>query len=275
MAYNVLIVDDSNTIRTIIAKALRHADVPLGEVLFARDGLEALETLKDNWVDLIFADLNMPRLSGVEMVERMADNDLLSSVPVVIVSTEGRQERIDALKSRGIAAYLRKPFTPQSVARITLELLGGFGEAPRPVDGLAEAFMDAIEGFAMIVAEPVDGHPPVPLRAVLTTLKATGPAAELEMAIATSDEGARLIAEAALGEEGGSAEDALGELLNIVCGRLVDTIPGGPFDFEPPVSVSIEGDAAWLKLCQMAQCQAFDAEGLPLGVALTRRDRWQ
>lgn len=274
MSVNVLIVDDSKTTRTIIAKALRHANVALGEVLYARDGLEALETLKDNWVDIVFADLNMPRLSGVEMVERMADSDLLSSVPVVIVSSEGRQDRIDALLAQGAAAYLRKPFPPESLARIAGELLGSHDSASRTEPDLDEAFFTALEGFAMLVAEPLEIPPLCPKRAQLTTMRAVGPAVEVEIAVATSVEGAATVTECALGEAGGSPDDAMKELVNLVAGRLVDALAGGPFAFELPESAEIAGDEAWLHMCAMQRCRSFDAEGLPFGVALNINDRW-
>lgn len=274
MAYNVLVVDDSETTRSIIAKALRHADVELGDVLFAGDGLEALEALKDNWIDIVFADLNMPNLSGVEMVERMAESDLLASVPVVIVSTEGRQERIDALLARGVAAYLRKPFAPEQVARIANDLLG---VEKLEVEGrrLEEAFFGAIEGFAMLVAEPLDEDPGAPERALESRMRITGARAEAEVVVVTSEQGGAAIAEAALGEcEDDSTQDALRELLNVLAGHLVDSMPGGPYALQLPESRAIGGAEAWAGVGAMDQRVAFDLEGDPILVGLTIRDRW-
>lgn len=274
MAYNVLIVDDSETTRSIIAKALRHAEVELGELLFAGDGLEALTLLRDNWVDIVFADLNMPRLSGVELVERMAESDLLASVPVVIVSTEGRQERIDALLARGVAAYLRKPFAPEQVVRIADELLGV--EKLEVEDRrLEEAFFGAIEGFAMLVAEPLDGDPEAPDRALESRMSIIGARAEAEVAIVTSERGGIAIAQAALGEsEDGSAQDALRELLNVLVGHLVNSMSGGPFELQLPESRAVAGAEAWAGVRAMDQRVAFDLEGDPVVIGLTIKDRW-
>lgn len=274
MAFNVLIVDDSKTTRTIIAKALRHAEVELGEVHSAADGMEALDLLKDHWVDIIFADLNMPRLSGVEMVERMAENDILSSVPVVIVSTEGRRDRIDALLARGVAAYLRKPFAPEQVAAIANELLG----APAPdatLDDLQEAFYGAVEGFAMLVAQPLAEAPPGPEDAMCAGMRIVGAKMEGEILLATSAAGGVAIAECALGGRGeDSAQDAFRELLNVTAGHLVDKLPGGPFSLDLPASDPCSGTPAWSRVLECTRWLAFDVEGEPLVLGVTLRDRW-
>jgi two-component system chemotaxis response regulator CheY len=274
VSYNVLIVDDSEITRSIIAKALRHANVPLGDVRFASNGEEALAVLEGHWIDIVFADLNMPVLSGVEMVERMAEHDLLSSVPVVIVSTEGRQDRIDALIAKGVAAYLRKPFTPEQVADIASELLGADLAAAAP-DDLEEAFFEAIEGFAMLVAEPLLDAPPAPERATVASMSATGPRAEAQLILATSEAGAVAIAEAALGEAGSSAaQDAVRELLNVIGGHLVDSLAGGPFALDLPVSETTAGDDAWARALGAERWLAFDLEGAPVVLGATIRDRW-
>ncbi|HUI06924.1 MAG TPA: response regulator [Verrucomicrobiae bacterium] len=125
MAYNVLIVDDSPIVRTVVDKTLRLAGVELGEVSQAGNGREALELLNDHWVDIVFADINMPEMDGVEMVERMSQTGLLKTIPVVIVSTERSVTRIEELRAKGVRAYLNKPFTPEEIKKIVDELLGG------------------------------------------------------------------------------------------------------------------------------------------------------
>jgi two-component system chemotaxis response regulator CheY len=123
MGYNVLIVDDSVIIRKMVARTLRISDLDISEYLFAANGREALEKLEANWVDIVFADINMPEMNGVEMIEKMRKEDLLSGIPVVIISTERSRERIEALKAMGIGAYLQKPFVPEEFARVVKGLL--------------------------------------------------------------------------------------------------------------------------------------------------------
>jgi len=123
MAYNILIVDDSTTIRAVIAKTLRIAEIPLGELSEAANGQEALEVLKNKWVDLVFLDINMPVMSGVEMIEHLEADGLLSTVPVIVVSTEGSSTRIEELSSKGVRAYMKKPFTPEALKQVVEEIL--------------------------------------------------------------------------------------------------------------------------------------------------------
>lgn len=125
MPYNILIVDDSETVRAVIARTLEMAGVAVSTLYQASNGEEALELMKSNWIDLVFSDINMPGMGGVEMIERMRESDLLATVPVVVVSTEGSKTRIDDLLGKGVRAYIRKPFTPEKVKAVVEELLGG------------------------------------------------------------------------------------------------------------------------------------------------------
>ncbi len=123
--YNVLLVDDSKTIRAVIAKTLGIAGVEVSNLFEAADGSQALELLRNEWIDIVFADINMPVMTGIEMVEVMEREGMLANIPVVIVSTEGSIERIEKLKSIGVKAYLRKPFSPEELKVVVDKLLGG------------------------------------------------------------------------------------------------------------------------------------------------------
>lgn len=124
MAYNILIVDDSRTTRRVIAKTLDLAGVTVGDLYQAANGREALEILRDHWVDIVFSDLNMPEMGGLELIDRMTADSALSTIPVVVISTEGSSERVKELKSKGIRAYIRKPFHPEQVRDVVREVLG-------------------------------------------------------------------------------------------------------------------------------------------------------
>ncbi len=123
MAYNVLIVDDSSTARSVIGKTLMISGVPLGQIHYASNGQEALDLLKDNWVDIVFADINMPVMNGMEMISRMEEDGLLQSIPVIVVSTEGSATRIESLKAKGIKGYIRKPFCPERIREVFVKIL--------------------------------------------------------------------------------------------------------------------------------------------------------
>ncbi len=124
MAYNILIVDDSKTIRSILVKTLRLTGLPIDQIYEAGDGREALEQLQANWVDLVLTDLNMPVMTGTELLDAMVADDLLRTIPVIVVSTDGSSTRIEQLKSKGIREYIQKPFTPETVGAIIDAILG-------------------------------------------------------------------------------------------------------------------------------------------------------
>lgn len=124
MAINVLVVDDSETVRQVIAKTLQLANLPIGQVFMAGNGKEALDVLADNWVDLVFSDINMPVMGGIELIERMRGDELLKTIPVIVVSTEGSATRIEELRAKGVSAYVRKPFTPETLRKVVEDVLG-------------------------------------------------------------------------------------------------------------------------------------------------------
>jgi two-component system chemotaxis response regulator CheY len=124
MNLNVLVVDDSETVRLIIAKALRIAEVPISAIHEASNGKEALEILEKNWIDIVLTDINMPVMSGIEMIEKMFKDGLLKTIPVIVVSTEGSTTRIEEFKSMGIKAFIHKPFTPEIIKSVVLDVLG-------------------------------------------------------------------------------------------------------------------------------------------------------
>ena len=124
MAYNVLIVDDSRTARLFISKALEVSGLSVGKVMQAQNGKEGLEMLQKEWVDIVFADINMPEMTGVEMVQKMCEDGLMKNIPVVIVSTERSATRIAELKAAGVREYLNKPCTPENIKKVVDEVLG-------------------------------------------------------------------------------------------------------------------------------------------------------
>ena len=124
MALNMLIVDDSNTVRAVIAKTLQLTGMPIGELYQAAHGQEALDVLGANWVDLVFSDINMPIMGGVELIRRMQEDDALKDIPVIVISTEGSATRVEQLKEQGIRAYIRKPFTPELLRSVVEDVIG-------------------------------------------------------------------------------------------------------------------------------------------------------
>ncbi|MFP4243187.1 MAG: response regulator [Chitinispirillaceae bacterium] len=123
MGYNILIVDDSETMRAVLKRTIQMTGVPVEEVYQAENGKAALNLLDEKWVDIVFADINMPVMNGLEMVDSMVNKGQIYSTPVVIVSTEGSRVRLDELTSKGVKAFLRKPVTPEKFEKVVCDVL--------------------------------------------------------------------------------------------------------------------------------------------------------
>jgi len=115
MALDVMIVDESAAIRKILRRVLVQAEVPLGQVHEASDGLEALEVLKHHLVQLILCDINMPNMDGIELLEKVKAKEHLRDVPFIMVTTEGSQARVMQALELGAAGYVKKPFTADQI----------------------------------------------------------------------------------------------------------------------------------------------------------------
>ena len=127
MSYTVLVADDSAIVRSMVKKAIGMAGLDVGQVHEAANGREALDLLRRTWVDVVFADINMPEMTGAELVRAMRDDPALSTTPVVIVSSERSQARVDELRRDGARAYVKKPFRPEQFREVVEALLQGAG----------------------------------------------------------------------------------------------------------------------------------------------------
>lgn len=121
-AVDVLIVDDSAAIRKILQRVLVQADVPLGRVMEAGDGAEALSLLKQEKVNLILSDINMPNMDGLQLLSALKADENLKAVPVIMVTTEGGSSKVMEAVNLGAAGYVRKPFTAEQIKEKLLGL---------------------------------------------------------------------------------------------------------------------------------------------------------
>lgn len=118
-----LIVDDSSVMRKIVERSLRQAGINISQVFEAGNGAEALGALRDNRVDLILCDINMPVMDGLEFVKQLANEENARGVPVVMITTEGSEAHVVQAVSAGARGYIRKPFTPDQVKEHVLPVL--------------------------------------------------------------------------------------------------------------------------------------------------------
>jgi len=119
----VLIVDDSSVMRKIVARSLQQAGLDLTQVLDAGNGAEALAVVRQEKVDLILCDINMPIMDGLEFVKQLSGLENAHGVPVVMITTEGSEAHVRQALSSGARGYIRKPFTPEQVKEQVLPVL--------------------------------------------------------------------------------------------------------------------------------------------------------
>jgi two-component system, chemotaxis family, chemotaxis protein CheY len=117
MTKNVLIVDDSATMRKIIMRGIRQAGIQNADFKEAGDGVEGLAAAQAAKFDLILSDVNMPNMNGLDFVREVTAK-LQKPPPIVMITTEGSEEVVNEALSRGAAGYLRKPFTTEMIQEV-------------------------------------------------------------------------------------------------------------------------------------------------------------
>lgn len=115
MGNNVLLVDDSSTMRKIVGRSLRQAGIEFDNIFEAADGLQALEVLEKESVDIVLSDINMPNMDGISFLREKANRPNMKDIPVFMISTETGDDIIGEAKSLGAVGALKKPFTADMV----------------------------------------------------------------------------------------------------------------------------------------------------------------
>lgn len=125
MSFRILIADDSSSMRKVLKKAVSMCGIHEVEFLEANNGQEALDLTKQEWIDLIFTDINMPEMDGLTFIEHMHRLDLLTHTPIIIITSETRPEEIARLKQSRATDLISKPFRVEEIQSV---LTGIFGE---------------------------------------------------------------------------------------------------------------------------------------------------
>lgn len=103
----ILIVDDSSLIRSVAMNAAQEAG---HEPIVAENGQEGLDILSQQKIDLIFSDVNMPIMGGLEMVEKIKQNEAYKYIPIIMLTTESNPELKAKGQALGVKAWMLKPF---------------------------------------------------------------------------------------------------------------------------------------------------------------------
>jgi len=123
MLGTILVIDDSVMMRKVVLRTLKMAGMEFDTVLEAGDGLEALAVLKENKVQLIMCDINMPNMTGLELLEELKKTNLAQGAPIVMVTTEASEPQVRQAIMSGARGYIRKPFTVDHIKNNVRPLL--------------------------------------------------------------------------------------------------------------------------------------------------------
>jgi two-component system chemotaxis response regulator CheY len=115
MAKKIMTVDDSKTMRDMVSFTLRKAGF---QVLEAEDGQKALAMLEKSPVDLVITDINMPNMDGITLVTRLRGLGSFRSTPILILTTEGGDDKKAQGRAAGATGWIVKPFAPEKLLSV-------------------------------------------------------------------------------------------------------------------------------------------------------------
>jgi len=120
MGHCILTVDDSSTMRQMITFTLKGANF---EVLEAGDGVEALEVAKGKKLSLIITDVNMPRMDGITLVQRLRALPEFRFTPILVLTTESDASMKQKGKEAGATGWIVKPFSPEKLLDVVNKVI--------------------------------------------------------------------------------------------------------------------------------------------------------
>ncbi len=118
---NVLIVEDSPTMRQLLSFALKR--LPGIRIVEACDGVDGLRKMSTERFDLVFTDINMPVMDGLKLVSMIRGNEALKNIPIVVITTEGAQEDRARAMALGANDYITKPIQPNKILDVAKKML--------------------------------------------------------------------------------------------------------------------------------------------------------
>jgi len=122
MAKTIMTVDDSASIRQMVAFTLKQNGCTVVEAVDGRDALNKLSAQK---VDMLLTDLNMPNLDGIGLIKGVRSGTLNKFIPIVMLTTESQDTRKAEGKAAGATGWIVKPFKPEQLIAVVKKVLGG------------------------------------------------------------------------------------------------------------------------------------------------------
>lgn len=117
----ILAVDDSISIRKSISFVLTQEGY---EVVEAVDGVDGLAKAKEDKFNLVITDINMPNMDGIEMIKQLRQTDGYKFTPIIALTTENQDSKMQEGKAAGATGWIVKPFTSEKLLAIVKKIIG-------------------------------------------------------------------------------------------------------------------------------------------------------
>jgi two-component system chemotaxis response regulator CheY len=117
----IMTVDDSASVRQMVSFTLKKAGY---EVIEAVDGVDALSKISGNRVRMMFVDLNMPNMDGIELIRTVRADPSYKFIPIVMLTTESQAAKKQEGKAAGATGWIVKPFKPEQLIAVVKKVLG-------------------------------------------------------------------------------------------------------------------------------------------------------
>lgn len=120
MSRTILTVDDSASVRQMVALTLKRAGYA---VIEAGDGRDAIDKLAATPADMVIADLNMPRMDGIDLIRQLRQDPRYRFIPIIMLTTESEAAKKQAGRDAGATGWIVKPFTPEQLVAVVAKVL--------------------------------------------------------------------------------------------------------------------------------------------------------
>ena len=141
MPFSILVVDDSAVARAMIVRIIKLTGLPVADAYEATNGQQGMQLLGERKVDLALVNINMPVMSGDEMIERMRSHPTTAQLPIIVISAERDKERYERLRKNSVE-FVHKPFTPEALRKTIIQLMGVSNEQLSGENPLSESGPD-------------------------------------------------------------------------------------------------------------------------------------
>lgn len=121
MNRTILTVDDSASIRMMVSFTLKEKGY---RVIEAMDGIDGIDKLRDESVDMVITDLNMPKMDGIGMIREIRQNPGFRFIPIIMLTTESQEDRKIEARAAGATGWITKPFRPEQLLAVVRKVLG-------------------------------------------------------------------------------------------------------------------------------------------------------